>query len=185
MVRKGSSVRVRQRAFRCARRSGATSRTSVLSFRADAWPPPGAARPNLNRSDTTLAAGRSGTAVQTDDRAAAPLVAILGVAGLARYGQPAQETSPGRLVVTRGGRNKRDRPAGVQLQIARIAEYRRGDRAVDMGVERRDRRGFEHVVGELSVDKPRYVRKVQLHHESTSQSCPSDSGAGCDSSPPS
>ena len=71
MVRKGSSVRVRQRAFRCARRSGATSPTSALSFHADAWPPaPGAARPNLNRSDTTPAAGRSGTAAQTDDRAA-------------------------------------------------------------------------------------------------------------------
>jgi hypothetical protein len=39
MVRKGSSVRVRQRAFRCARRSGATSPTSALSFRADARPP--------------------------------------------------------------------------------------------------------------------------------------------------
>ena len=59
----------------------------------------------------------------------APLLAVLGVAGLARHRQPTEETSARRLVVTRDGRQQLDRPAAVQFQIVRTPEYRGRDRA--------------------------------------------------------
>jgi hypothetical protein len=65
------------------------------------------------------------------------LLAVLGITGLAGHRQPAQEAGPRRLVMTGDGGKERDCSAGVALEIARISEYRRGDRAVDMGVEER------------------------------------------------
>jgi hypothetical protein len=79
---------------------------------------------------------------------ATPLPAVVGVTDLACYRQPAEQSSAGRLVVTGDGRKERDSPAGVLIQTARIAEDRRGDGPVDMGVEERHR-----VVGILVVGR--------------------------------
>ena len=158
MVRKGSSVRVRQRAFRCARRSGATSPTSPLSFRAGAWPPaPGAARPNLNRSDTTVEAGRSRTAAQTDDRAAVGHVESRRAASGSRQieARVVHRTASG-ISRERGG----TRPALFILLLDCWGTL--GQPAGPLGLRRSGRRGFHSAAPSTRVDDVRVVLEVCL-----------------------